>query len=78
MAAQLLPSATRSEALKALGATLANAGIDSYAADARLLLCAAGGLSSVAVLSLLRHQFCFLRGGCLSLQFSPSMVLGFL
>jgi release factor glutamine methyltransferase len=55
MAAQLLPSATRSEALKALGAMLANAGIDSYAADARLLLCAAGGLSSV---DLIREPKC--------------------
>jgi release factor glutamine methyltransferase len=38
---------TRSEALKALRIVLANAGIDSFAADARLLLCAAGDLKSV-------------------------------
>jgi release factor glutamine methyltransferase len=46
MTASLQPDATRGEALRALGAMLADAGIDSSAADARLLLCAAGGLSS--------------------------------
>jgi len=57
MAALLQPDATRGEALKALGATLAEAGIDSSAADARLLLCAAAGLNSA---DLIRDQECAL------------------
>jgi release factor glutamine methyltransferase len=47
MTATLQPGVTRSEALKALGAMLAEAGIEDFAADARLLLCAAGGLNSM-------------------------------
>jgi release factor glutamine methyltransferase len=44
MAQALQAGVTRAEALKALRILLADAGIDDGAADARLLLCAAGGL----------------------------------
>jgi len=45
MAEPLRAGVTRGAALKALRTMLADAGVDSFAADARLLLCAADGLS---------------------------------
>ena len=45
MAEALQAGVTRGAALRALRAMLADAGVDSFAADARLLLCAADGLT---------------------------------
>lgn len=47
MAQGLQPGVTRMAALKALRAMLIEAGIDDSAADARLLLCAAGGIDKL-------------------------------
>ena len=50
MARALQAGVTREAALKALRAMLGDAGVDGFAADARLLLCAAAGLSRADLL----------------------------